>query len=727
MVAVAATTVPTGTILIVAPHPDDDVLIAAGIAAVSDDVTVAYLTNGESCEVLHSGNEDYCGVAVPNIAQIRQDEAVAAQTTYLGQVENDLIFFGYPNRGLSTMLNSPATPYTSLTGRTETFASRGLGSTDYHDYKHSSHATYTGNNFIGDMTTLIDDLRPDDIFTTGMFDRHTDHSSAYRVVVEAVESVNGSDPTYHPTLHSTIVHVMPQAYWGYWPAAVAPTQDHTPVPELDETTGGTLMWSGRESFVVPADMQKTNLSQNDKYQAIETHASQILLDTWVRRFTRRDEIFWPETLPNSTTPAQGVNDTYLDLVAQGGQATVAAIGVLANDTPGNLATAMTATKTSDPTNGSVTFSADGSFTYTHNGTMTGTDSFTYKPMQDSLLGAEATVNITITLPNQPPVADAGGPYEAVAGTETVFDGSGSSDPNGTIASYDWDFGDGGTGTGMNPTHTYLTSGTFNVELTVTDDEDADDDDTTSTEVSEPPEPVVNHTTGLVDPFAGKWYLYDDAGNLTTSFFYGNPGDFPFMGDWDGDGVETPGMYRQADGYVYLRNSNTVGVADIRFFFGNPGDVPIAGDFNHDGFDTVSIYRPSNQTFYIINELGENDGGLGAADVDYVFGNPGDKPFVGDFDGDGVETVGLHRESTGLVYFRNSHSQGNADAQFIFGDPGDRLVAGDWTGDAVFSPALYRPSNRTMYFKHDNTQGNADSQFVPNPNGLFWLHVSGYRE
>lgn len=236
-------------------------------------------------------------------------------------------------------------------------------------------------------------------------------------------------------------------------------------------------------------------------------------------------------------------------------------------------------------------------------------------------------------------------------------------------------------------------------------------------------PAVNvHTTGLVDPTSGKWYLYETAGQLTSSFYYGNPGDVPFMGDWDGDGIETPGLYRQSDGFVYLRNSNTQGIADIRFFFGNPGDIPIAGDFNGDGFDTVSIYRPSNQTFYIINKLGANDGGLGAAEVSYVFGNPGDKPFVGDFDGDGVETVGLHRESTGLVYFRNTHTQGNADAQFIYGNPGDRLVAGDWTGDGVFSPALFRPSNTTTYFRYTNTQGNADFQFTSGQSS--WLPVSG---
>jgi hypothetical protein len=231
-----------------------------------------------------------------------------------------------------------------------------------------------------------------------------------------------------------------------------------------------------------------------------------------------------------------------------------------------------------------------------------------------------------------------------------------------------------------------------------------------------------HTVGLVDPAQGKWYLYDEAGVQQKTFFYGNPGDFPIYGDWNCDGEETPGMYRQSDGFVYLRDSNTQGVGDTRFFFGNPGDVPLAGDFDGDGCDTVSIYRAPEQRFYIINELGENEGGLGEAEFSYVFGDPGDKPFVGDFDGDGIETVGLHRESTGLVYFRNTHTQGVADEQFIFGDPNDRLVAGDWTGNGVFSPALFRPSDITTYFRYTNTQGNADAQWT---NGQStWLPVSG---
>jgi hypothetical protein len=82
------------------------------------------------------------------------------------------------------------------------------------------------------------------------------------------------------------------------------------------------------------------------------------------------------------------------------------------------------------------------------------------------------------------------------------------------------------------------------------------------------------------------------------------------------------MYRQDDGFVYLRNANSQGVADIRFFFGNPGDIPLAGDFNADGCDTVSIYRPATSQVFIINKLGQNEGGLGAAEMSYYFGNPG---------------------------------------------------------------------------------------------------------
>ena len=143
--------------------------------------------------------------------------------------------------------------------------------------------------------------------------------------------------------------------------------------------------------------------------------------------------------------------------------------------------------------------------------------------------------------------------------------------------------------------------------------------------------LATDTVGVVDPTTGHWVLRDENTN-TKTIIYGNPGDVPFTGDWNCDGVATPGLYRQSDGFAYLRNSNTTGIADITFFFGNPGDLPIAGDFDGDGCDTVSIYRPAQARFFIINELGVNGGGLGAADFSFEYGNPGDIPVAGDWDG-----------------------------------------------------------------------------------------------
>ncbi len=209
---------------------------------------------------------------------------------------------------------------------------------------------------------------------------------------------------------------------------------------------------------------------------------------------------------------------------------------------------------------------------------------------------------------------------------------------------------------------------------------------------------------------GSWSMSKaSVGSVTglRSYYFGVPGDLPFVGDWNCDGIDTPGLYRQSDGYVYLRESNSQGIADIKFFFGIPGDMPVAGDFDGDGCDSVSIYRPSEGKFYIINRLGSNDGGLGSADYSFYFGVVGDTPFVGDFNGDGVDTIGLHRASTGFVYFRNSNTTGVGEYEFYWGIPGDRVFAADWDKDGDDTVGLFRPSNSTLYFRNSNTPGNAE--------------------
>lgn len=81
--------------------------------------------------------------------------------------------------------------------------------------------------------------------------------------------------------------------------------------------------------------------------------------------------------------------------------------------------------------------------------------------------APAVLHLAYTVPggNTPPVAAF---TSACTGLSCTFDGSDSSDAEGLIAGYAWEFGDGATDSGVQPAHTYATAGTYTVALTVTD-------------------------------------------------------------------------------------------------------------------------------------------------------------------------------------------------------------------------------------------------------------------
>jgi PKD repeat protein len=95
---------------------------------------------------------------------------------------------------------------------------------------------------------------------------------------------------------------------------------------------------------------------------------------------------------------------------------------------------------------------------------------------DGVVGTADTANATATTwsvvlrtiePNQAPTAALSFTCD---GSDCDFDGTGSSDPDGSVVSYAWDFGDGATATGATPSHDFVTSGSRDVTLTVTDDE-----------------------------------------------------------------------------------------------------------------------------------------------------------------------------------------------------------------------------------------------------------------
>ncbi|MGH9052596.1 MAG: hypothetical protein ACRDWX_06255 [Acidimicrobiia bacterium] len=188
------------------------------------------------------------------------------------------------------------------------------------------------------------------------------------------------------------------------------------------------------------------------------------------------------------------------------------------------------------------------------------------------------------------------------------------------------------------------------------------------------------------------------GASETSFFFGEPGDVPLLGDWDCDGTATPAVYRPSSGALFLRHSSGPGDPDASFRYGLPSDIPLVGDWDGDGCDTLAVFRPSEARVYLSNTLGRP-----VAHLAFPLGEPGDHPFSGDFDGDGRDSVAVYCPAEGRVYLGG----GPAGGHFLFGNPGDQILAGDWDGDGIDTVAAYRPSTGRLHGKLAHQDGPAD--------------------
>jgi len=111
--------------------------------------------------------------------------------------------------------------------------------------------------------------------------------------------------------------------------------------------------------------------------------------------------------------------------------------------------------------------------------------------------------VTIAAPvNQDPIAVIAGPIAGVPLQGVVFDGTGSSDPDGSIVSYRWDFGDGSASVDFGVAsaqlqHSYPVAGSYTVTLTVTDDQGATTTTSTTATIGDgepPPPPTLPPTT-----------------------------------------------------------------------------------------------------------------------------------------------------------------------------------------------------------------------------------------
>lgn len=196
----------------------------------------------------------------------------------------------------------------------------------------------------------------------------------------------------------------------------------------------------------------------------------------------------------------------------------------------------------------------------------------------------------------------------------------------------------------------------------------------------------SHSTGVADE--AQWFVA--------------PG-IPVAGDWDGDGIDTPGTFDPATGWWYLTNSTTFSWPEIRFEFGAAGHRPVVGDWNGDGYDSIGVV--DGNLWYL-----RNSNSSGPIDYGFQYGEPSNVPVVGDWDGNNSDTPGM---VAGAIWFlRNSNSTGVSDiAWFEYGTAGDNFLAADWDRSGNDTPGVVSQGSNLWFLKVAFGSGPADVGFT----------------
>lgn len=209
----------------------------------------------------------------------------------------------------------------------------------------------------------------------------------------------------------------------------------------------------------------------------------------------------------------------------------------------------------------------------------------------------------------------------------------------------------------------------------------------------------NDTTGLYRLSTNEFLLRNSnsTGGADLTIVFGEKGDLPVAGDWDANGVTDVGVMRATGEFLLRLNENST---EAMLFDATPGHLPLAGDFDGDGFDTIGIYTTTfDEPFFLLTNFHAGDNPIAKPEITFFLGKQGDLPIAGDWDGDGIDTVGVYRPSTSEFFLVNDF-KGGAVTTFVFGVKGDLPIAGDWNGDGIDGVGVYRKSDGTMHLTED---------------------------
>ncbi len=278
---------PADRILVVAPHPDDEALGAAGLiqraAASGTDVRVVYLTHGDNNEVsslFYFKKPIVTKTNLLRIGDLRESEGETAMQS-LGVPDKKLIFLGYPDGGLLSIWRKrwgAARPHKNLL--TE------IDKVPYVDDP-SYGSPYKGESIQKDLHRILSEYRPTHVFVTVPFDKHADHRAAYLFAQLALLDLDGKIP--QPALFGYVIHAR------RWPRPRAYKPGNALMPPGLGVPGGESDWVRFSLTESEIAVKKAAITQ---YKSQMTYTKKFLLS-----FVRTNELFLPLT---QEVPKEGV-------------------------------------------------------------------------------------------------------------------------------------------------------------------------------------------------------------------------------------------------------------------------------------------------------------------------------------------------------------------------------------------------------------------------------------